>query len=336
MVALWSFASQTPAVMIHHAGTTARVPRRPVKYTSDELKLLVKLTTQARDLLQQENRINLFMEKAVWTEIANHMHATGFPKRSWVVLRTKGVRMLADSLTERRCTISAVNSLADYSQASDGVSTIYSSSSKPPDHMGTNDLECLMQRGNQITTPSSIPYIQPPPLIHSSEASATTLMALARSDSFPHAFVSSTSSSAVPQILNVRSTAIASSANTPSLSPSLLMQTSGDYSVSTPAHVAPVNEFRSPISDHPCRIHLSVSSDEDDKVTTATTASRGTTVSSLSTLPCVGSGCSDELEKFTQNSQLQMQICRKQLEILEMKKIYWTEKLKRLQSQLPH
>ncbi|TGZ60158.1 hypothetical protein CRM22_008706 [Opisthorchis felineus] len=307
--------------MIHHADATAKVARKPVKYTSDELKLLVKLTTQARDLLQQENKINLFMEKAVWTQIANHMHATGFPKRSWVVLRTKGVRMLADSLAERRFTVSATNSLADYSQVSDGVGTLCSSSSRPPYHMGANDLECLMQRGTQ-----------PPPLIHSSEASATTLMALAHSDCFPHASVSSTSPSAIPQILNVRSTAIAPSASTPSL----LVQTGGDYFVSTPAHVAPVNQFRSPVSDYPRRIHLSVSSDEDDKVTTATTTSRGTTVSSLSTLPCVGSGCSDELEKCTQSSQLQVQICRKQLEILEMKKIYWMEKLKRLQSQLPH
>ncbi|GAA36150.2 hypothetical protein CLF_106667 [Clonorchis sinensis] len=273
--------------MIHHADASARVARKSVKYTSDELKLLAKLTIQARDLLQQENRINLFMEKEVWTQIANHMHATGFPKRSWVVLRTKGVRMLADSLAERQCTVSATNQLADYSQACDGVGTLYSSSSKPPGHMGTNDLECLMQRGNQITTPSSISYTQPPPLIHSSEASATTLMALARSDCFPHASVSSTSPSAVPQILNVRSTAITSSASNPSVNPSLLMQTDGGYFVSTPA---PVNQFRSPVSDHPCRIHLSVSSDEDDKVTTATTTSRGTTVSSLSTLPCIGSG----------------------------------------------
>ncbi|KER24770.1 hypothetical protein T265_07655 [Opisthorchis viverrini] len=330
-------------IMTHDSDVTARGMKRSARYTSEELKLLAKLTTQARDLLYQENKMHLFLEYTVWNQIANHMHALGFPKRSWVALRMKGVRLLTSPATERHRAALSTSSTEYSSHSSNFVNTLSSTISNSPHcSTSTNALNSISPDDNQVATTPNVPYTQPPPLLPSSEASATTLMALAGRGCSPDLTFLPSQTSVIPQILNVRSTALTSSGSNQNLNLDCPVFSHADNFIVTSAlpiilntpNTAPRNQLRPAVLDRSCPIQLSVSSDEEDKIVTETCSSQKTLVSSPS-VPCVGSRCRDGLGASTQGNsdqaQLEMQVYRKKLEVLEVKKMYWMEKLKRLQ-----
>ncbi|GAA53555.1 hypothetical protein CLF_110483 [Clonorchis sinensis] len=283
--------------MTHDSDVSARGVKRSVKYTSDELKLLAKLTTQARDLLYQENKMHLFLEYTVWNQIANHMHALGFPKRSWVALRMKGVRLLTSPASERHRAAPSTSSTEYSSHSSNFVNTLSSTISNSPHcSMSANALNSISPDDNQVATTPSLPYAQPPPLLPSSEASASTLMALAGRGCSPDLTFLPAQTSVIPQILNVRSTALTSSGNNQNSNPGCPVFSHADNFIVTSAvpivlntpNPASRNQLRPPVLDRSCHIQLSVSSDEDDKIVTETCSSQETIASSPSML-CVGS-----------------------------------------------
>ncbi|KAG5451745.1 hypothetical protein CSKR_201507 [Clonorchis sinensis] len=297
-------------------------------YTKNELHSLRQLTMHTQNSLYQDNRMSLFMDKSVWTEIANRMHAMGHPKRSWISLRIKGLQLLSETSTYYSHTTQNLCGLKMFS------------GSGLPTPQNKFLLHPLREHGDQV----SMWNFQPPPLIPSSEACAKSLSASNSGASPPrmqpcgapikfdsHHSLAKLGEANIPAYIG--SPALAQSVQ---VLPTFTELTDTDNRSSKSQSATLFELLRLPDSDDPYHIDLSISHDEgDDKWTDVERSSRETATPMSLTATCTRFGCPDGPGASTQGNsdqaQLEMQVYRKKLEVLEVKKMYWMEKLKRLQ-----
>ncbi|CAL8097770.1 unnamed protein product [Calicophoron daubneyi] len=339
-----------------------RCRRAPfVRYTSGELEDLKAMILSARQWLKPTHRKH---RRQVWIKIAEQMQESGWPKRPWWNLRKKGEQMVFDhslsDLTEFFPTKPLQSNRLDVSTLATPIVT-------------PEATVCACSIYNQ-TTEIPLPAFSPPkisqkrthlpPLIPSSEASATTVISRMNSaHSSTVSFASCQSdnckrSKIMHEYSQLISEAVRNTNDYARGYTDMDKRISVDSSpVSTPTlSMLPSgcetnNQYTSEsLPSEP--IDLSISGDEDERSHTSKDNSEVCSRSStVSTLPALGldepqvnvlaseSSTSSSSSSSSSKPDLDQAMCEKEhaeriqiyrlkRDILEMKKVYWVQKMK--------
>ncbi|KAF7233215.1 hypothetical protein EG68_11944 [Paragonimus skrjabini miyazakii] len=176
------------AVSVVPALRSTRRERARNGYSADELTALRNVIFRARDLLKHNDQLSNLWDKSIWMQIANHMHAVGWPKRPWTRLRTKGQHMLISSgVTDHlNSTPLSRGHMVECSLSS--VTTPSCISATVPCLIQNSITQSVCNVGSRPTADSGLIsmirgsselHCQPPPLVPSSVASANVLRSLA-------------------------------------------------------------------------------------------------------------------------------------------------------------
>ncbi|CAH8536132.1 unnamed protein product [Dicrocoelium dendriticum] len=321
-------------------------PNKRTNYTPAEIRALSRLIFQAREMLQHNNQTDMLLDKSFWVQIANHMHASGWPKRSWVRLREKGRRLLMSTGSSAQH-----NTPASMCEPPTQPDTTPTTRCKSDPEAG-----CLAQSiSTQIVTTSNIPSNSNGEIQVVSRSIQYSLPLLTPSTEVPSGPLTDTNTTPrihvspvpiplpSPQILHVCSRATHAAAN---------VSEARTISTGAPDRASPTNALQgaqnSTLSHNPPiivqpsgasvstasevnRIDLSVSSDED--VEAATTDVGANKVQSPLMIDAVDGKLKSKRSRLgtgiaRTESHLRKLVYEKKLEVLELKKRYWTEKLR--------
>ncbi|CAL8092008.1 unnamed protein product [Calicophoron daubneyi] len=179
------------------------------RWNSAELEALLAVVVRTNDFLVQTKRS---FNRRIWTEIANAISTFGWPQRSWSSVKDKGEELLRDSETNGQSLTEISRSVGtDLDAVNEPInSPVASTLGLVP--RTTHSSDDRVETADNVRTNPGYTYTdisdsrrQPPPLIPSSEATASLIM-LRQSCGDPRVCNPSLPSVAIttgPQILNV-------------------------------------------------------------------------------------------------------------------------------------
>ncbi|CAH8577189.1 unnamed protein product [Schistosoma haematobium] len=83
-------ASRQPSTPILTPSKETTVTR----YTTEESSELTELVLRYRDVWKDKSRPSAVLQKHLWMQFAHYLHSKGWPRRNWTHLRRKGLHML--------------------------------------------------------------------------------------------------------------------------------------------------------------------------------------------------------------------------------------------------
>nr|CAH8855894.1 unnamed protein product [Trichobilharzia regenti] len=85
-------------------------PITPMGYTKDEMREFTQLLVKYKNMLTDRERSqpSLMMKKHMWMQFSEYLHSKGYPRRHWTRLRHKGQKMLREmdlTMKDRQTTV---------------------------------------------------------------------------------------------------------------------------------------------------------------------------------------------------------------------------------------
>ncbi|CAL8070582.1 unnamed protein product [Calicophoron daubneyi] len=300
------------------------------RYTVSELKALQLLVVKTREMLRCSDRL---FDKHTWSEIAERMHICGWPRRSWRSVKFRGEQFLSRRSTGDSSEAPGLRNTG-LKQIDHQVPSIVSI--PDTDVLGSSTCNItekpstsISDEGTELTPPartSQIP-VPPPPLIPSSEATAFALLSRQNNVSMPKTKLFQSNSNGVvrPQIIHICSKAV----------PTVFKAKTSTVNNSKPAMIVGSGVVAPDKSNF---IDLSNSSNEDDgqnlKGNSGDTGAVKSSVLPESRLPLTSLQrllMPDLVPDITElEFRKRMDIYKLKQDVLQLKKAYWTSKLKGL------
>ncbi|CAH8579742.1 unnamed protein product [Schistosoma rodhaini] len=326
------------------------------RYTTEEANELAKLVLRYRDIWKDKKQSSALVQKHLWMQFSQYLHSKGWPRRNWTQLRRKGQSLLRkfNDMTTNQLEVSKSN--PNPLENPSNHTPLSSSNANPHvnGHIGS-----VTENQSSVHRPN-LPTLTPSPVVSTTSKRATPSLSSPTNHVQPNP-----PNTSGPKILNAFSTAHMSQQLAIPHDVAVLQPTTtnnnnmvGEVAINrvallTPlscisfgvarAHTAsesPVREVNmsKPPSDQPSRnpvtatIDLSVSSDDEescqelsgtrDQVNTNHVNDLGETSEDSVTSECEGTPLSETL------IHKRIKCLDLKIEILQMKKQYWSEKLK--------
>ncbi|CAH8545761.1 unnamed protein product [Dicrocoelium dendriticum] len=89
---MWS-AAHGPAFRDMSVPTPV-VPSKSVPFSKDELEAILTSMTHAAWLMYGVNQPSVYLDKSLWSHIADDLHSRGWPRRTWQQIKAKGKQLV--------------------------------------------------------------------------------------------------------------------------------------------------------------------------------------------------------------------------------------------------
>ncbi|CAH8568650.1 unnamed protein product [Schistosoma margrebowiei] len=330
------------------------------RYTTEESSDLAELILRYRDVWEDKSYPSTLLQKQLWMQFAHYLHSKGWPKRKWTDLRRKGQRMLKklNNTTINQWEVSKSN----HNSPDNRSNHTSLSSSNENRHVNVNEQSDSVTENQSSVHQINLPTLTPSPVVTINSKHPTSTLSPPTNHVQPNpphttgpkilnAFSTAHMSQqlAIPHdagVLQPNTTTITNSNNTVGevtinrvalLTP--LQCVSFGVAKTHTADVSPIQEVNisnSP-SNQPSRIPLTATIDlstssEDEESCSELSGTRNQ--ANTNDVNDFGENAKDcitcECERTSLSEMLihkQMKCLDMKIEILQMKKQYWSEKL---------
>ncbi|CAH8545275.1 unnamed protein product [Schistosoma mattheei] len=133
------------------------------RYTTEESSELTELVLRYRDVWKDKSRPSAVLQKQLWMQFARYLHSKGWPRRNWTHLRRKGLHMLKklDNTTINQWEVSKNN--PDSPENPSNHTSL--SSSNENRHMNVNGQSDSVTENQSSVHQINLPTLTPSPVV---------------------------------------------------------------------------------------------------------------------------------------------------------------------------